>query len=84
MKKGGHRKKKMPYHEPFSKLYERFEGDSFIQTIIDVLYQEGVCSFSKKESLGERIALLLSDTEIPYTKEYLNDATFEIQINRMS
>ena len=78
----GQRRKRIPYYQTFSELYERFDGDSFMQSIIDHLYQKGVCSFSKKELLGDRISLLLSEVGIPYTKEHLNDATFMIQITR--
>lgn len=81
MRKVGMRKLRMAvYHQPFSDLYEKYEGDTFMQSIIDRLYQEGACYFSRKETVGSRIAFLLGTVSIPFKTEQVDDATFKIII----
>lgn len=81
MRRVEHRKIGMvEYYQPFSQLYEKFEGDTFLQSIIDKLYQQGSCYFSRKEALGSRIAFLLGTVQIPFKTEQVDDATFKIVI----
>jgi hypothetical protein len=72
--------KRTVYYRSFSQIYEQFEGNTFIQSVIDRLYEEGSCFFSRKESLGSRIAFSLANVGIPYEVEKIDDATMQIVI----
>jgi hypothetical protein len=72
--------KRADSRQPFSQIYEQFEGNTFVQSVIDRLYEEGSCCFSRKESLGSRIAFSLHNVGIPYEIEKIDDATMRIVI----
>ena len=66
------------YFKAFNMLYEEHNGNAFVQSILDRLYQYGRCSFSKKERMGHFISTIMNEKNIHHEIEPVDDATFDI------